>query len=85
VIPQSEWMVSVEVWNYMNPGSSPVEIEHVEECLLAFTDWQRAIYEGRPGDHITELLCRHHEFARRLPDQLVLVLTEEDETWDDEG
>jgi len=79
VIPQSEWAVSVDVWNWMNPGPRQVEIEHVEECLLAFADWQRAISEGRPGDDITELLSRHHEFARRVPDGLLVVLTEEEE------
>ena len=82
MIPQNEWGVSVDVWNYMRPGVCPVEIEHVEDCLLAFLDWQLCIAEGRP---CTDLLERHHEFARRIPDQLLLILCEEDATWEEDS
>ena len=63
-------------WNKERPQFVPWEI--VEECLLAFWRWQASILTLRPVCEVCEHLVRHHEFANKVPDELLLLLSDDD-------
>jgi len=62
-------------WNATAEPFVPFEI--VEECLAAFRRWQVAILTYRPPNEVLDHLLRHNEFAGKIPDQLLLLLTED--------
>jgi hypothetical protein len=73
----------VRCWNLVALPEQTVELEHVEECLLSHARWQCAIANGEPPDARDDYLARHQEFAKRVPDALLLILTD-DECDDDD-
>lgn len=78
VRPRSEWSREISIWNDRNPDQRPAEPEHVEEALLALARWRCCIAAGRPADERERYLERHHYFARRVPDELLLLLTDDE-------
>lgn len=67
-----------EVTSGWNATAVPfVEWDAVHECIAAYRRWQAAILTSRPPDEVLDHLLRHNEFAGKIPDQLLLMLTDE--------
>lgn len=77
MLPLTEAREIVSGWNAT--ATPYVPWETVQECLTAFRRWQVAILTGHTPEGITAHLLRHNEFARKIPDQLLLLLTEADD------
>jgi hypothetical protein len=75
MLPLTEARQFVTGWNATATPYVPWEV--AEECLTAYRRWQVAILTGHAPEAITAHLLRHNEFARKLPDELLLMLMDE--------
>ena len=78
MVPFHHARVIVAHWNELHPNQF-VPWETAAECLTAFERWQSASATQQPAHKTTEHLIRHNEFARRIPDNLMLLLVDEDD------
>ena len=74
MLPLAEAREVVTGWNQTAVPFVPLET--VEECMAAFARWQIAIACHAQPDKTLEYLQAHNEFARRIPDELLLMLFE---------
>jgi hypothetical protein len=75
MLPLSEAKEIVSGWNQTAVPFTPWET--VQECLFAYRRGQIATLAGHPPEVIAGHLLRHNEFARKIPDELLLMLMDE--------
>lgn len=75
--PLDEAEAIVSQWNETHTDYVPWV--RVKACTLAYSDWQEAIAKDRPPGEVTAHLIRHHDFARWIPDELLLLLMDDED------
>lgn len=85
MLPRDTWRDIVAGWNTDLPPEKKVAAEYVEECLLSLERWRQGVRDGWEPESLDFWLALHQQFARRIPDELLLLLTDDEACCEDEG